>query len=252
MTKYIPESAVRKAIRHAMDGEWTEEGATAHIMALATAAPQDERVDATSGPAPTDTDILHALVSCDDSARLIGGLISDDANAGEVRRCIVGVVRYALERFAAPQPATKPQRLNLKLQHFPKLRPIKIEDGDPSPEPEGLREAAAEVVKGTTALAPDRACVRVPRESWRRLRDALARPAAAEGVESHINAITSAVREDEGYAISWHANIAMAFQDEGGDHATANRAAARFMGQLFGVNTLPMVASDDGEGRADG
>jgi hypothetical protein len=49
--------------------------------------------------------------------------------------------------------------------------------GKPAPEPEGLREAAAEVVNGTTALTPDRACVRVPRESWRRLRDTLARSA---------------------------------------------------------------------------
>jgi len=44
---------------------------------------------------------------------------------------------------------------------------------EPALELEGLREAAAEVVNGTTALTPDRAFVRVPRESWRRLRDAL-------------------------------------------------------------------------------
>jgi hypothetical protein len=65
----------------------------------------------------------------------------------------------------------------------------------------------------------------------------------AEGVGVHIEAITQAVREDKQYAISWHANIAMAFQDEGGDHATANRAAARFMQQLFGVDTSPLAAS---------
>jgi hypothetical protein len=53
---------------------------------------------------------------------------------------------------------------------------------EPAPEPEGLRGAATEVVNGTTALTPDRAFVRVPRESWRRLRDALTRPAATAGV----------------------------------------------------------------------
>jgi hypothetical protein len=73
-----------------------------------------------------------------------------------------------------------------------------------------------------------------------RIREALA-ALDAEGVGVHIEAITQAIREDEGYAISWHANLAMAYQDEGGDHATANRAAARFMQQLFGVDTSSAI-----------
>lgn len=45
------------------------------------------------------------------------------------------------------------------------------------------------------------------------------------------------MQHDESYAWSWHCNIAMAAFDEGVDHATANRAAARFMQMCFGVDT---------------
>jgi hypothetical protein len=188
-----------------MDGEWTEEGATAHIMALATAAPQDERVDATSGPAPTDTDILHALVSCNDSARLVGGLIRDDADFGEVRRRIVGVVRYALERFAAPQDA---------------------------PEPEGLREARRYRAALTTAAnmlddskRPARA--EIARELRLCVR-ALARPAAAEGVEGKA------------------ASIARAALDKMDREPPTNE----FITACAALRRIAALASDDGEGQA--
>ena len=44
------------------------------------------------------------------------------------------------------------------------------------------------------------------------------------------------VRADQDYAWSWHCNIAMAAQDEGVDHETANKAANRFMQMCFGVD----------------
>jgi hypothetical protein len=44
------------------------------------------------------------------------------------------------------------------------------------------------------------------------------------------------IKEDNSYAWSWHCNIAMAFQDEGGSHEIANKAAARFMQSTFDVD----------------
>lgn len=49
--------------------------------------------------------------------------------------------------------------------------------------------------------------------------------------------LKDALTEDEGYAWGWHCNIAMAAQDEGVDHATANKAANRFMQSCFGIDT---------------
>jgi hypothetical protein len=52
-----------------------------------------------------------------------------------------------------------------------------------------------------------------------------------------FDTIKKALIEDEGYAWSWHCNIAMAVQDEGVDHKTANKAANRFMQMCFGIDT---------------
>jgi hypothetical protein len=46
------------------------------------------------------------------------------------------------------------------------------------------------------------------------------------------------MRSDEGYAWSWHCNLAMAAYDEGLEHHAANRAAARFMDSAFNINTM--------------
>lgn len=43
------------------------------------------------------------------------------------------------------------------------------------------------------------------------------------------------LKEDEGYAWSWHCNIACAIQDVGVDHATSNKAASLFMERLFAI-----------------
>ena len=44
------------------------------------------------------------------------------------------------------------------------------------------------------------------------------------------------LHKDSRYAWSWHCNIAISFQDEGGTHEQSNRAAARFMSTSFGLN----------------
>jgi hypothetical protein len=213
MEKYIPERAVRELIKKHAPYAALEPMVDAVIddleALLATAAPQDE------APEPKSVEALALEV------------------------------RELARRYAEHLPAGFRASLGLLLS----------ERGKPASEPEGLREAFERwaITNGQWNLARHPARISVylddsTHDAWTGWQAcALARPAAAEGVESHINAITSAVRADEGYAISWHANIAMAFQDESGDHATANRAAARFMGQLFGVDTLPLVASDDGE-----
>ena len=53
---------------------------------------------------------------------------------------------------------------------------------------------------------------------------------------SPMEELTRKLVDDEGYAWSWHCNIAMAFQDEGGSHESSNKAAARFMQNAFGID----------------
>jgi hypothetical protein len=55
------------------------------------------------------------------------------------------------------------------------------------------------------------------------------------GITAAVDAVIAAMRADPGYAWTWHCNIAMAFVDEGGDHALADHAAARFMRLLANV-----------------
>lgn len=64
--------------------------------------------------------------------------------------------------------------------------------------------------------------------------------------ETHVNEspnvpLIRALQNDLDWAWSYHCNIAMAFQDEGGDHKTANRAAARFMKNWADVDTTQHV-----------
>jgi hypothetical protein len=49
--------------------------------------------------------------------------------------------------------------------------------------------------------------------------------------------LRTALQVDREYAWGWHCNIAMAAVDEGMDRAAANRAAARFMKNCFGVDS---------------
>lgn len=52
-----------------------------------------------------------------------------------------------------------------------------------------------------------------------------------------MKTLTDTIKTDLDYAWAWHCNIAMAAYDAGCDHAVANEGAARFMQQLFGVDT---------------
>lgn len=55
-------------------------------------------------------------------------------------------------------------------------------------------------------------------------------------VKEAFEVIQKAIKADDDYAWSWHCNIAMPFQDEGGEHEQANRAAARCMSIMFDVD----------------
>lgn len=56
-------------------------------------------------------------------------------------------------------------------------------------------------------------------------------------VPESMATVSKAIRNDPSYAWSWHCNIAMAAVDEGVDHMTANKLAARFLMILTGVDT---------------
>lgn len=56
-------------------------------------------------------------------------------------------------------------------------------------------------------------------------------------IRAAFEVLKDAMRDDPGYAWSWHCNIAMAAIDEGAPHDSGNAAAARFMQMCFGVDT---------------
>lgn len=56
-------------------------------------------------------------------------------------------------------------------------------------------------------------------------------------VPESMATVSQAIRNDPSYAWTWHCNIAMAAMDEGVDHMTANKLAARFLMILTGVDT---------------
>ena len=70
-----------------------------------------------------------------------------------------------------------------------------------------------------------------------------------------VDTLRKAFKEDEGYAYSWHCNIAMAMYDEFPDsfwvpdrseqHKICNRAATRFMKNAFGVDTWHGMLEED-------
>ena len=51
-----------------------------------------------------------------------------------------------------------------------------------------------------------------------------------------ISVLSKAFKKDPEYAKSWHAVMAVCMQDEGVDHATSQRAAARIMKAAFEVD----------------
>lgn len=54
---------------------------------------------------------------------------------------------------------------------------------------------------------------------------------------SAFQQLTDCVQADEGYAWAIHCNLSVPMQDEGVDHVTANKAAARIMYNFFSVDT---------------
>ncbi len=74
------------------------------------------------------------------------------------------------------------------------------------------------------------------------------RPCASPCGEA-LSIIKSAMRDDPGYAWSWHCNVAVSMMDEGVPHAAANAAAARFMRLAFDMDTskAPQSAGADDE-----
>lgn len=58
-----------------------------------------------------------------------------------------------------------------------------------------------------------------------------------QSVPEAMKVVTEALRSDPDYAWSWHCNVAMASVDEGMGHYEANKAAARFIYSLAGVDT---------------
>lgn len=55
-------------------------------------------------------------------------------------------------------------------------------------------------------------------------------------VKKEMKVIKKAIHDDPEYAWGWHCNIAMAAYDEGLNHDKANKAAARFMYNCFGID----------------
>jgi len=60
-------------------------------------------------------------------------------------------------------------------------------------------------------------------------------------IEDAMKIIAAAIHNDDGYAIGWQANIAMAMQYLGVDHKIANKGAGIFMERCFGRNTEDLV-----------
>ena len=52
-----------------------------------------------------------------------------------------------------------------------------------------------------------------------------------------MDTVADAIANDDGYAIGWKANLAMAAVDEGVDSIVANRIADRFISLCFGADT---------------
>jgi hypothetical protein len=61
-------------------------------------------------------------------------------------------------------------------------------------------------------------------------------PTGVLDVKDIMDLLTVAIKDDPDYAWGWQCNIAMASFDEGLNKPAANRAAARFMRNCFGVD----------------
>ena len=74
----------------------------------------------------------------------------------------------------------------------------------------------------------------------------------SEEIKQAMAVLSKAIKNDPEYAWAWHCNIAMAYYDEGvGGKQASNRAAARFMGLCFGVDTSKNEHFPDTQGPFD-
>lgn len=67
-------------------------------------------------------------------------------------------------------------------------------------------------------------------------------PVSKSETANAFNVLQKSLQEDSSYAWGWHSNVAVAFQDEGGEFIQSNIAAARFMKLAFGID---MTESDE-------
>jgi hypothetical protein len=69
----------------------------------------------------------------------------------------------------------------------------------------------------------------------------------SEEIKQAMDTLSKAMNEDEGYLISWHANLAMALFDAMDDnciddhvkHCWCNDGASRFINLAFGIDYKP-------------
>jgi len=56
-------------------------------------------------------------------------------------------------------------------------------------------------------------------------------------ISTAVKTLSNAMKKDYYFAWTWHCAMAMAVYDEGLANASANKAAERFMSNVFGVDT---------------
>jgi len=71
--------------------------------------------------------------------------------------------------------------------------------------------------------------------------DAYIKAQPLPSTQAGFSEVKAAMQSDDDYAWSWHCNVACAAMDEGVDHKTAQKIAARFMGWAFQVDTERLV-----------
>ena len=59
----------------------------------------------------------------------------------------------------------------------------------------------------------------------------------SDQIQHAFDVLKAAIQADEGYAWSWHCNLAMPAYDVGVSHKQANEAAANIMLTIFGTDT---------------
>ena len=135
-------------------------------------------------------------------------------------------------------------RMDLSLQGHPQLRHFSV-----LPEPEflteqELRERQAE--SENKALAEKQklpmAQLDLTREDREQAINELLtdRFSKNHGLQPEMQILTAALRGSPDYAWTWVCNLAASFMAEGADHASANRAAARFLHALTQVNVTQL------------